>query len=150
MSIVRADPADVRAQRGLSIGHNRIGDIHVMSGRAAEALPSYREAVQIAETLASADPDNVLARHDLALSTWKLGSAYLDLGRDQTRSPEERLRHCREARTAMQRALDRLVQLREGGLLPATDADFPDWISSEIADCDAVIDELRAIESPTR
>jgi serine/threonine protein kinase/tetratricopeptide (TPR) repeat protein len=69
--------------REMSLLYTRIGDTQLMDGNSAEALKSYRAAMDLAEDLAKVDPQNALAREDLAIGYAMLGKASADSGRVQ-------------------------------------------------------------------
>jgi len=66
-------PDDVRAAIEL-------GDLHVTTGDLTAALRSYRDALAIAERLASADPGNAGWQHDLSVSHNKTGDVQVAQG----------------------------------------------------------------------
>jgi tetratricopeptide (TPR) repeat protein len=55
---VTANQNDLDGQRGLSVSHNKIGDVLMTKGDGEEALVEYREALAIGEALAARDPAN--------------------------------------------------------------------------------------------
>jgi tetratricopeptide (TPR) repeat protein len=59
-------------ERGLSVSHNRIGEVQQAQGDLAAALTSYRASHAIAERLAKTDPGNAGWQRDLALSYGRL------------------------------------------------------------------------------
>lgn len=59
-------PDNAVAQRGYAMGAHSLADAQNEAGDYAGALPNCREALQIRQTLAAADPSNVQAKIDLA------------------------------------------------------------------------------------
>jgi tetratricopeptide (TPR) repeat protein len=81
--LVVADPSNSEWQRGLSVSHDRLGDVLSAQGDLGGALAAYREAFAIAQRLAAADPSNSGWQRDLSVSHERLGivlSAQGDLG----------------------------------------------------------------------
>ena len=70
--LVKLDPNNAGWQRGLSISHNKIGDMQVVQGDLAGALQSYRMGLAIAERLAKLDPDNAGWQRDLIVNYIKM------------------------------------------------------------------------------
>ena len=67
--------------REMCLIYTRVGDTQLMEGDSGGALKSYRAAMDLAEGLAKADPQNALAREDLAIGYAMLGKAAADSGR---------------------------------------------------------------------
>jgi tetratricopeptide (TPR) repeat protein len=67
-------------RRNLALSDKTLGAVLEYSGRAAEALPLYDEAIALDEARAAADPTSALARMDLSFSLGALGSLRLDQG----------------------------------------------------------------------
>ena len=66
--------------RDLSVSYGKIGNLEADQGDFANALQSYRGDCAIAEQLAKAEPDDLRARHDLAVSNARLGSTLKKVG----------------------------------------------------------------------
>jgi tetratricopeptide (TPR) repeat protein len=62
-------------QRDLSVIFNRLGDLALRLGDAAEARRRFEADLRIAEALAARDPENVNFQRDLAISHVKLAQA---------------------------------------------------------------------------
>jgi tetratricopeptide (TPR) repeat protein len=86
--LAAADPANARAQRGLSISHGKLGDVQRQLGQPTEALALYEQGLAIDEKLAAADPADAQAQRDLAVSHNSLGDVRMELGQ-----PTEALAH---------------------------------------------------------
>jgi hypothetical protein len=58
----------------VSVSHDRIGDVLLAKGKAADALVAYRRGLEIAEAAADAEPSRTGWQRDLAVSYHKVGS----------------------------------------------------------------------------
>jgi non-specific serine/threonine protein kinase/serine/threonine-protein kinase len=67
-------------RRNLALSNKTLGAVLEYSGRGAEALPLYDEAIALDEARMAADPTSALARMDLSFSLGALGSLRLDKG----------------------------------------------------------------------
>ena len=63
--MVAADPADAQLLSNKAVALIKVGDVDAASGRAANAVSNYREALKIREQLSAAAPSDVYFRHDL-------------------------------------------------------------------------------------
>jgi tetratricopeptide (TPR) repeat protein len=104
--LAKADPANARWQRDLSVAYERVGDVLVEQGSLADALKSYRDSLAIQDRLAKADPGNADWQHDLSVSYAKLANAYRTAGQ---------LQQAREHLTAGRAIIARLTET------------YPDW-----------------------
>jgi tetratricopeptide (TPR) repeat protein len=71
--LAKADPSNAGWQHGLSVSHNKIGDVQRAQGDLAAALTSYQAALAIAKRLAKADPGNAVVQRDLSVSLNNIG-----------------------------------------------------------------------------
>ena len=69
----QADPADLDAQRRVSVLDNMIGDVLKADGKLDEALASYRESLALMTHLTKSDPENEGWKGDLQFSVSKVG-----------------------------------------------------------------------------
>jgi Flp pilus assembly protein TadD len=67
-------------QRGLSISHEKLGDLALALGDTAAAREAHQQAHAITERLAAADPGNSQWQRDLSASHSRLGNLALALG----------------------------------------------------------------------
>ena len=67
-------------RRNLALSDKTLGAVLEYSGRSAEAVPLYTEAIALDEARTAADPTSALARMDLSFSLGALGSLRLDQG----------------------------------------------------------------------
>jgi len=72
----RQDPTNFTAGQQLVRGYNQMGALLLEMGDAAGAMESHRQALALAEELASAVPSNLLSRRDLADTYEGLGKYY--------------------------------------------------------------------------
>jgi serine/threonine-protein kinase len=79
--LVAADPNDARAQRGLSISYDKLGDVSLQAGKLSDAMGFYQKGRDIAEKLAAADPNDMETQRDLSISHNRLGDVSLRAGR---------------------------------------------------------------------
>jgi hypothetical protein len=76
--LARQDPRNADWQRGLSVGHNKLGDVRTAQGDLIGALLSYRAALAIAERLAQQEPRNADWQRDLSVSHDRIGEVQKD------------------------------------------------------------------------
>jgi tetratricopeptide (TPR) repeat protein len=69
------DPGDARAQRDLSVAHNKLGDVRLRTGQVEEALTHYKLGLEIRQKLAPANPDDAQAQRDLIYSLRMIAQA---------------------------------------------------------------------------
>src|SRR5262249_7971870 len=110
------DPADAERQRGLSLSHDKIGDVLRKQGDLAGALEAYRTSHAIAEAIARRDPDDTGAQRDLIVSYVRF-------------SELERT----EASKHLSRALEIAFKLLATGRLSPNDAWIPDDLKRRLA-----------------
>ena len=70
------DPANNAARRDALVTHNKIGDIFLLQKDVQQAIASYQTAFEIAERLATGNPQDPQGQRDLALGHLKLASAH--------------------------------------------------------------------------
>src|SRR5262249_38598871 len=92
--MAKSDPQNADWQRGLSVLHERIGDVMMAQHRPEEALASFQASLAIREVIARGDPANVRWQGDLALAYERVGSVFAALQRSA------------EAEAAYQRSFD--------------------------------------------
>jgi tetratricopeptide (TPR) repeat protein len=63
--------------------HGYLGDLRQTRGETSAALDSYRQAVEVAQRLADADPHNAAQQRDLSVSLNKLGDIHVAHGQLQ-------------------------------------------------------------------
>jgi len=82
-AMVGDNPDDAQARRDLSVSQNRLGDFYLRRrapGDAERALVAYQAALETAEALVGANPDDAQARRDLSVAQGRLGDFYLHRG----------------------------------------------------------------------
>jgi eukaryotic-like serine/threonine-protein kinase len=75
-----ATPAGARYARNLHILYERIGNAYLIAGDARQALTAYRTSMAVAEKLAAADPQNALAKEDVATGYALIGKSLAQSG----------------------------------------------------------------------
>jgi tetratricopeptide (TPR) repeat protein len=77
----QSDQNNTAWQRGLSVAHNKIGDVHVEQGYLQEALKSFGECLDIREDLLKrASGNNLGLKRDLSVSHLRIGEVQLAQG----------------------------------------------------------------------
>jgi tetratricopeptide (TPR) repeat protein len=71
--VSQSNPADMDAQRRVSVLNSMIGDVLKADGKLDDALASYRESLALMEKLTKADPENEGWKGDLQFSVSKVG-----------------------------------------------------------------------------
>ncbi|MDV6342040.1 SEFIR domain-containing protein [Nitrosomonas sp. Is24] len=74
------EPSNLNLQRGLFVGHIKIGDIHLKSVDNAAALKAYQDGLVIAKRLAEHDPKHTEWQRDLSVSYDRVGDMHLKTG----------------------------------------------------------------------
>ena len=83
--LAASDPANVKAQRDLSVSIRKLGDLAAAQRDPATALRYYSESKDVIERLANNDPDNANWQRDLSLLLEKLGNIQFSEGEDVKR-----------------------------------------------------------------
>ncbi len=81
--ILREQPQDVRARRGVAVFQMKIGNVQMDQGDAAAALRSYQSAAVLFDSLSAADPLNTSMRRNVGSIHTKLGQAYEAAGQTE-------------------------------------------------------------------
>jgi non-specific serine/threonine protein kinase/serine/threonine-protein kinase len=76
-ALLKSNPNDTAAQRGLARADLRIGDL---AQNRAESLRKYSEALELFKLLAAREPSNAAAQQDVATAYRRTGFAQYDLG----------------------------------------------------------------------
>ena len=76
------------------------------------------------------------------MSYYNLGQAHAAAGADAELPAGERLEHWRAARGRYEQGRYVFVEMRERGILSASDAGLPEELAAELAACDEAIAEL--------
>ena len=71
--LARADPSNAKAQHGLSVNHNRLGNMQMQLGESKAALASYKEGLAIRRTARQGQSEQRQAQRDLSVSYNRLG-----------------------------------------------------------------------------
>ena len=66
--MIKDDPADSQAKRGLSVLLNKLAGIQMNEGEQADAVRSIEESIAVARQNVDADPANMQAKRDLGVS----------------------------------------------------------------------------------
>ena len=100
--------------RGLSVSHERIGDVQSAQGDLGGALKSFQAGMEIRRQLAARDPGNAEWQTDLAVSCWNLSQL------DTPALPKA------ERRALLERGLAVLEGLQQRGRLTPNKQTWPD------------------------
>jgi tetratricopeptide (TPR) repeat protein len=79
-TLAARDPGNTAWQRGLSVSHNKLGDVLEAQGNLAGALEAYRNGLAIMEALAARDPDNTQWQRGLSFSHGDVGDVLMAQG----------------------------------------------------------------------
>jgi tetratricopeptide (TPR) repeat protein len=61
-----------------AMGNNRLGDILKVQGRLPEALEYFKASLDITQSLADTDPDNVLVQANLSIAIARIGDVHME------------------------------------------------------------------------
>ncbi len=85
--MVKADPKSAQAQLDVALSYQRLGELHLQQGAShlkrgdsVRASESYIKAIQLFESIASADPNYAQAQRKLAYLYQNLGGIYQKRG----------------------------------------------------------------------
>lgn len=81
--LVSLKPSHPKAQRDLSMSHDRMGDVLRQMGEPQMALSHYQASLEISEELAQAELGDANAQRDLSVSHNNLGNVMLQMGKPQ-------------------------------------------------------------------
>ena len=146
-AMAAADPRNAGAQRDLASSHSTIGDVLGQLQQPAAALESYSRAIEVLEPLRAADPRNADLAAALATLWEQRGTVSGQLGSEVALSWQQRSGHWRSARSAYERSLEIVEDLKRGGITPPTDVPASETILAKIRTCDAALGAL-AYSSP--
>ena len=146
-ALVRADPYNAKARTDLATAYCRVGEIQLANGEVDAALVNFRKFHEITLAMATANPNNAPAQRELGVSLFKMAEFHMSLGEDDGRDRTVRMRHWREARSRLQRALDVFAAMRDKNVLAPGDANVPAEMAEGIAKCEAAIELLDEIQS---
>ena len=132
-----ANPASVSAQRDVSVGSAKLGDVLISAGESPAARNRFEQSLAMREKLAAANPKSTAAQRDLAISLDRLGDLLVmdgDLSAARKRFQQslaiaERLTVANPTNASAQRdlalSLDRLGEVLVAiGELPAARKNF--------------------------
>ncbi len=140
-----ADAHDALAMRYLGMCDRGIGQALAAEGKAQQAIPFARRALQIAETLTAADrADTLYKPGDVANARAALGEIYSRLAEQPGKAGPAKIKNWRTARTWYQKSLDAWLILQRKAPLSKFDAAEPVKLAGKIAGCDAAIAKLQA------
>jgi tetratricopeptide (TPR) repeat protein len=120
--LTKQDSTNADWRRDLSLSYESLGDVQSAQGDLASALKSYRDSLAIREKLAKQDPTSVGRQVDVAFSCWRTGTT---LARSDSRSGKE-------ARSMVEKARDKLRQLKEQTSLTAQQQGWLDSIETDL------------------
>jgi serine/threonine protein kinase/tetratricopeptide (TPR) repeat protein len=109
------------------------------TGDVAGAIENAREAVRIGEELVIVSPNNNSAGSTLALSYFQLGKCNALLAAKVRTSPDKQTDLWSDVRKLYQKSLNLWQEMKRKGTLSGIDADKPDEVTREIANCDAAL-----------
>lgn len=138
-SLSEVNPNDAILQANLRTSYCRVGEAQLALGDVQAAMESFSEFCQITRENAEAHPNDPVIMRELGISHYKMAELHNVMAIDETKNDQERLRHWREVRSALQRTLDVFVDMRDRGILAIKDSAVPGVISAEIANCDKKI-----------
>jgi hypothetical protein len=135
--IVAQNPTNFDFRRQWAFTHLATSRFENEANDAAAAVRGAEEGIKIAEPLVTEAPTEVSARNTLAMLYLQLGASHKKLA-GTVQSPAE---HWRSAKAAYGKSLAIYEDLRAKGKLSGSDANKPDELTAEIAQCDAALPE---------
>ena len=133
--IVEQNPTNFDFRRQWAFTHLSTSRFENDANDPAAAVASATEGIKIAEPLVADAPTEVSAKNTLAM-------LYRQLGASQAKwaaTAEAPQQHWRGAREAYGKSLAVYEELKAKGTLSAADANKPDELRAEIAECDAAL-----------
>lgn len=80
--LVEQAPYDRRAQRDVTVAHERMGDVLLRLGNTEEALQEQQKALELRETMIEEQPDDEEVQRDLSVSHERLGIIHQEMKRN--------------------------------------------------------------------
>jgi hypothetical protein len=111
MGLAAGEPGNTTYARDLSISYERLADLAVATGQAAEAERLFRQSLTIREGLAAGEPGNTTYARDLSISYERL--ADLDLGAGRVSEAGEQFHRAVGIRRRLCRREPRRIDLAE-------------------------------------
>ena len=139
-----SDSDDVLARRFVGKCLASIGAALAADGQAAQGIQSARQAIQILEPLAAADPTDRFKSSELAYAHDLLAEAYSRFAEQPGISRASRVTRWRQARVMYQLSLKDWRLIQSGGPLGGFNKDEPAKIVKQIEKCDAALANPRS------
>ena len=105
------DPSSAVWQRGMLLSHSSVGEVLWAKGDQAGALRAFQESLAIGERLVARDPSSAVWQRDLAAICWRIADITEETGQG-------------DARAWWRRAHDTLAELKQRGVMRATDEKY--------------------------
>jgi non-specific serine/threonine protein kinase/serine/threonine-protein kinase len=141
-NVSAADPTDELTKRFLGFSYGDVGRLLIKSHDVTGGLENLQKSLAIFKSLPSADQNNDFALSGMAGTCTGMGMAHAALAMTKGATVGQQLTHWREARSWYQKSLDIWLEMRSRGALARVDADKPQDMAGEIAQCDAAIAKL--------
>ena len=128
--IIAADAEQKQARADLAYTYGGLGLALAQTGNATEGLADERKAISFYEKLEAAKSSNVVLLRDYAETLDRAGETCLLNDANNVAG---------EAKQLFQRSLSIWLEMRDRGTLSKVDANKPEEIGAEIANCDAAL-----------
>jgi eukaryotic-like serine/threonine-protein kinase len=147
-NVSAADPTDELTQRFLGFSYGDVGRLLIKSHDVTGGMENLQKSLAVFKSLPSADQNNDFALSGLAGTYTGLGMAQAALATAKGVAVGQQLRHWSAARSWYQKSRDIWLEMRSRGALARIDADKPQDMAGEIAQCDAAIAKLHTSHAP--
>jgi non-specific serine/threonine protein kinase/serine/threonine-protein kinase len=138
------DPRNVDSRLCLAATHDRIGEIFVRKGDAAQALDAFQTALKLARTAANTDNSNAQMFYTVADAYTGLGDATRLRASDQTQPRATRIELWRSAQSYYQESLQVWHKVPEPGFVSPDGFDCvpPSIVTRRLERCQRVLKKL--------
>ena len=140
------DPSNADSRLCLAATHDRIGEIFVRKGDAAQALDAFQTALKLARTEANTDNSNAQTLYTVADANTGLGDATQLRAADRTQSRAVQMELWRNAQSFYEKSLQTWRKVPEPGLISPDGFDCvpPLVVTRRLERCQRVLKQLDA------
>jgi tetratricopeptide (TPR) repeat protein len=136
--LLEKNPNNTVCLMNLRSDYMRMADLLLTTDEASVAIEDATKELALDDKILALNPANADARRNEGVAHEQLGKAHLLLASKSTKPVDRQHREWKAARDQFQQSLDIWNEIKRKNLLTA-DADKPDEIAREIAQCDAAL-----------
>lgn len=128
---------------------SKLGESQMKLGRRDAAESSFRRSLDLIEGVVERRPNLAAANRLRGVAYYKMTEFEKDRADEEGLPSAERIEHLSSARRWLQRCLQAFNEMRERGTLSTLDGGVPEALTTELAQLDKRIRQLRQLDKPT-